>query len=194
MEQLRSKKLHTGSRPNFPSDSRARRRHCHTPVWFRKNIVDRLVQAVGVRLIPGCRRFWNHKDVSRPPRQWASQARPSALIASSVTPNVSFRTTCGINGCLVEVHSLMRIPSSAEYYQSGNCIMRRRPWHSGAKPQVFGSDSQCSVCRPSTKKTCSMTLIGMLRQAQKQTRFRGRFGLGGVPPLLTPLPQSPSSC
>src|SRR5215469_18880683 len=45
MGGLRSKKLHTGSWPNFPSDSRAGRRHCHTPVWFRKNLADKVTVA-----------------------------------------------------------------------------------------------------------------------------------------------------
>ena len=36
----------------FPSVSQAGKKHCRTPAWFRKNLADRLLQAVGVSL-PG---------------------------------------------------------------------------------------------------------------------------------------------
>ena len=45
-----------------PSASQAGRKHCRTPVRFRKNLAGRLLYAIGVSLAPGCRRLLELKD------------------------------------------------------------------------------------------------------------------------------------
>src|SRR6266576_2040704 len=53
MENSRLKGLLAGWRPSSHSASQAPRKHCRMPVWFRKNIADKLFQPVRVSLIPG---------------------------------------------------------------------------------------------------------------------------------------------
>src|SRR5215472_18408368 len=42
MGELRSKKLRTSWRPSSHSASQACRKRCRTPVWFRKNLADKV--------------------------------------------------------------------------------------------------------------------------------------------------------